>query len=358
MPSAIRLHRTGGPEVLTLENVEVPTPGPGQLAVRHTYAGLNFIDVYHRTGLYPLTLPLTLGDEAAGRVTAVGAGVRGFAVGDRIAYARATGAWCTERVLSADLAVHLPDAVSDQLAAAVLLKGMTAEYLVRRTVALRPGHVVLFHAAAGGTGLLACQWARALGARVIGAVSTPEKAALAKAHGCDAVVITQKRNFVTDVKALTDGKGVDVVYDSVGQATFEGSLACLKPRGMLVSFGQSSGRPPPLELGRLGGDRSLYVTRPSLGAYVSTRQELETCSAALFEVLEKGFVKPPPLRTVPLAQAAAAMAALEARRTTGSTVLEIDAALAATGRSSPGRATKAPRKSRSPAKKPPAKKKR
>ncbi len=330
MSNAIRIHRTGGPDVLVLEPVEVAAPGPAEVRLRHTYVGVNFIDTYNRTGLYPQPLPMVLGSEGAGRVLALGAAVTGLKVGDRVAYASLPGAWCEERNVAADRLVKLPDGVSDETAAAVLLKGMTAEYLVRRTYPVRKGDTVLFHAAAGGVGSLACQWARALGGRVIGAVSTPEKAAIAKANGCEAVVVTKQRSFVTEVKAFTQGVGVNVVYDSVGAETFDGSLACLKPRGMLVCFGQSSGKAPQLEVGRLGGERSLYVTRPSLHAYTHTRAELEQCAAALFEGLEKGWLKVAAPKRFALKDAAKAQALLESRRTTGSLVLVVDEALGAT----------------------------
>lgn len=330
MVDAIRFHKTGGPEVLVLEPVDVPPVGAGELRIRHTYVGVNFLDIYNRTGLYPVPLPMCPGNEGAGRVLAVGAGVTGFEVGDRVAYGSVPGAWCEERNVPAEKVVLLPDGVSDELAAAVMLKGMTAEYLVRRCYAVKKGDTVLFHAAAGGVGSIATQWARALGGRVIGAVSTPEKAAIAKANGCELVVVTKQRNFVTEVKAFTGGAGVNVVYDSVGAETFDGSLACLKPRGMLVCFGQSSGKPPTLEVGRLGGERSLYVTRPSLHAYVHTRDELEKCSAALFEGIAKGWLKIAPPKKFALKDAAQAQRLLESRRTTGSLVLVVDEALGAT----------------------------
>lgn len=355
--NAIRFHQTGGPEVLVLEPVEVPPVGAGEARVRHTYVGVNFIDTYNRTGLYPQTLPMVLGSEGAGRVVAVGANVTGLAVGDRVAYASIPGAWCEERNVAADRLVKLPDGVSDETAAAVMLKGMTAEYLVRRTYAVKKGDTVLFHAAAGGVGSLATQWARALGGRVIGAVSSPDKVAVAKANGCDAVVVTKQRNFVTEVKALTNGVGVNVVYDSVGAETFDGSLACLKSRGMLVCFGQSSGKVPTLDVGRLGGERSLFVTRPSLHAYVHTRQELETCAAALFEGLEKGWLKAPVPKKFALKDAAAAQRLLESRRSTGPLVLVVDEALGAT--KGPALAPTARKKAKPAAKpaKPKAKKK-
>lgn len=340
--NAIRFHKTGGPEVLVLEPIDVPLPAAGEVRIKQTYAGVNFVDVYNRTGLYPQTLPMVLGSEGAGRVVALGAGVSGFEVGERVAYASIPGAWAEERNVAADRLVKLPEGVSDELAAAVMLKGMTAEYLVRRTYPVKKGDTVLFHAAAGGVGSIATQWARALGGTVIGAVSTPEKAAIAKANGCAHVVVTKQRNFVTEVKAFTQGAGVNVVYDSIGAETFDGSLACLKSRGMLVCFGQSSGKVPTLDVGRLGGERSLFVTRPSLHAYVHSRAELETCAAALFEGLEKGWLKVPAPKKFALKDAAQAQRLLESRRSTGSIVLEIDAELGATsGPSSGGKKKKA-----------------
>ncbi len=337
MPNAIRIHRTGGPDVLTYEPVELGAPGPGEVRLRHTYVGVNFIDTYHRTGLYPLQLPVALGQEGAGRVLALGPDVTTLKVGDRVAYASLAGAWVEERNAPAARLVKIPQSVSDETAAAVMLKGMTAEYLVRRTYAVRPGTTVLFHAAAGGVGTLACQWAKALGGRVIGTVSTPDKVAVAKANGCEAVVVTKQRNFVTDVKSFTQGEGVHVAYDSVGADSFDGSLACLRRRGMLVSFGQSSGKVPQLDIGRLAGDRSLYVTRPTLHAYIHTREELETCAAALFEGLAKGWLKVPAPKRFALADAGKAQALLESRRSTGPMVLVVDEALAATaGPAEPG----------------------
>ncbi len=330
MPNAIRFHRTGGPEVLVFEPIEVPPPAAGEARIRHTFVGVNFVDVYNRTGLYPTTLPMVLGAEGAGRVLALGAGVTTLRVGDRVAYASVPGAWAEERNISAERLVKLPDGVSDETAAAVMLKGMTAEYLVRRTYAVKKGDTVLFHAAAGGVGTLACQWAKALGGRVIGAVSSPDKVAVAKANGCEVVVVTKQRNFVTEVKAFTNGAGVNVVYDSVGAETFDGSLACLKSRGLLVSFGQSSGKVPQLDVGRLGGERSLFVTRPSLHAYIHSRQELETCAAALFEGLAKGWLKIPAPKRFALKDAASAQRLLESRRSTGPMVLVVDEALGAT----------------------------
>jgi NADPH:quinone reductase len=342
MAQVVRIHQTGGPDVLTLDEVELLPPGPGEVRLKQTYAGLNFIDVYFRTGLYPASqLPMVLGQEAAARVVALGPGVTGLKVGQRVAYAGLQGAYATERNALAERLVPLPDGIDDVTAASVMLKGMTAEYLLRRCYPVKKGETVLFHAAAGGVGLLACQWAKALGARVIGTVSTPEKAALARQAGCDEVIVSTKRNFVTDVRAFTGGKGVDVAYDSVGVATFESSLACLKPRGMLVLFGQSSGKVPPYDLGRLGGERSLYVTRPALGAYTATRAELVACATALFEVLAKGAVRVKPPNQFPLQDVANAHRQLEARKTVGSTVLVIDAAAGAVTAPAQKRAAKA-----------------
>lgn len=351
MAQVVRIHQTGGPEVLTLDDVELLPPAAGEVRLKQTYAGLNFIDVYFRTGLYPAAqLPLVLGQEAAARVVALGPGVTGLKVGQRVAYAGLQGAYATERNALAERLVPLPDTLDDATAASVMLKGMTAEYLLRRCYPVKKGETILFHAAAGGVGLLACQWARALGARVIGTVSTPEKAALARQAGCEEVIVSTKRNFVTDVRAFTGGKGVDAAYDSVGVATFESSLACLKPRGTLVLFGQSSGKVPPYDLGKLGGERSLYVTRPALNAYTATRAELLACANALFEVLGKGIVKVRPPNQFPLQDVANAHRQLEARKTVGSTVLVIDAAAGAAAAPASGSAKKKVAKAK-PAKK-------
>ncbi len=345
MVHAIRFHRTGGPDVLVYEAVDVPVPAAGEVRIRHTFVGVNFVDVYNRTGLYPQQLPMVLGAEGAGRVLALGPSVTGLKVGDRVAYASIPGAWSEERNVSAARLLKLPDSVSDETAAAVMLKGMTAEYLVRRAYAVKKGDVVLFHAAAGGVGTLACQWASALGGRVIGAVSSQAKVAIAKANGCEAVVVTKQRDFVTLVKAFTKDVGVNVVYDSVGAETFDGSLACLKSRGTLVCFGQSSGKVPQLDVSRLGGERSLFVTRPSLHAYVHTRGELEASAKAVFEGLKKGWLKVPQPRRFALKDAAIAQQLLESRKSTGPMVLVVDEALAATA---------APSKSRPARKKPKA----
>jgi len=322
MSMAIRISELGGPEVLRLEQVEVGEPGQGQVLVRHTAIGVNFIDTYHRTGLYPVSLPATLGMEAAGVVEAVGASVGEVAVGDRIAYAcPPPGAYAEERLIAADRLVRLPDQISDTQAAAMMLKGMTAEYLLRRTYPVSRGETVLIHAAAGGVGLLLCQWAAHLGATVIGTVGTEAKAELAASHGCHHPVVYTSDDFVERVTQLTDGEGVAVVYDSVGAATWEGSLACLRPRGMMVSFGNASGPVPPFAPGELAARGSLFLTRPTLMTYTATRRDLERSAAELFAVVAAGAVKVEVNQTYPLAEAAQAHRDLEGRRTTGSSLL-------------------------------------
>jgi len=322
MPHAIRIHETGGPEVMVWEEVDVGDPGPGQVRLRQTAVGLNFIDVYHRTGLYPLPeLPAVLGREAAGEVDAVGAGVSGLAVGDRVAYPIVAGSYCEMRLIDANVIVPLPDSISDQQAAAVMLKGMTVQYLLRRTYRVAEGDTVLFHAASGGVGLIACQWAKHLGATVIGTVGSDEKADLARAHGCDHPVVYTRENFVERVRELTGGQGVPVVYDSVGRATFEDSLDCLKPMGLMVSFGQSSGAIPPIDLQILAHKGSLFLTRPTLMTYAARRDEMLAGARKLFDVIERGAVKIEIGQTYALRDAAQAHRDLEARRTTGSTVL-------------------------------------
>ena len=322
MPHAIRVHETGGPEVLRWEAIEVGEPGPGEVRLRHLAVGLNFIDVYHRTGLYPLPLPFVPGLEAAGVVEAVGDTVEGIEVGDRVAYgAGPLGAYSEARLMPADKLVRIPSGVDDRSAAAMMLQGMTVEYLLRRTYRVRAGDTIVIHAAAGGVGLIACQWARHLGATVIGTVGNDEKAELARAHGCDHPVVYTRESFVDRVKELTGGRGVPVVYDSVGRDTFLDSLECLAPRGLMVSFGQSSGSVAPIDPGLLSAKGSLFLTRPTLMSYVATRGELESAAAALFEVVAGGHVKVEVRRTFPLAEAAEAHRALEGRQTTGSTVL-------------------------------------
>jgi NADPH:quinone reductase len=323
MAYAIRIHAHGDPSVLRYEPVEVDAPGPGQAKVRHVAIGLNYIDTYHRSGLYPLpTLPSGLGVEGAGVVEAVGPNVTGLVVGDRVAYAGgAPGSYASERLIMAERLVKLPDALTFEQAAASMLKGMTVEYLIRRTYPVRPGQTVLFHAAAGGVGLIACQWLRHLGVRVIGTVGSNDKAELARAHGCTETIVYTRENFVERVGALTEGKGVPVVYDSVGRDTFAGSLDCLEPRGMLVSFGNASGKPEPLDINLLSTKGALYVTRPTLFHYTTHRAELEQSSAAVFDVLLSGVVKLRVSASYPLAAARAAHEDLEGRRTTGSVVL-------------------------------------
>ena len=323
MSRAIRIHRTGGPEVLRLEEIDPGRPGPGQALVRQTAVGLNFIDTYHRSGLYPLpALPHGIGQEAAGKIEAVGEGVTEFAPGDRVAYATGPpGAYAETRVVAADRLVRLPDGIDDRVAAAALLRGMTVEYLIRRAFHVERGMTVLFHAAAGGVGLIACQWLRHLGATVIGTVGSEEKAALARAHGCAHVIVYSHESVAAKVREITGGKGVPVVYDSVGRATLDESLNSLGRRGMLVSFVNASGAPPPIDPLTLLRKGSLYLTRPSLADYAATRAELLASAAALFDVIRMGAVKVEVRNTWPLAEAAEAHRALESRRTAGSSVL-------------------------------------
>lgn len=324
MSYAIRVHQHGGPDSLVYEEVSVGAPGAGEVRIRHTAIGLNFIDVYYRTGLYaaPKGLPLIPGNEAAGVVEALGEGVMDLKVGDRVAYAeRGLGAYATERLIAADQLVKIPDGVSDEEAAAMMLQGMTVEYLVRRTFPIKAGHTVLYHAAAGGVGLIFGQWAKHLGATVIGTASSTQKVELAKAHGYDHVINYSTENFAERVMEITGGAKCDVVYDSVGKDTFEGSLDCLKPRGMFVSFGQSSGPIPPFNMAILSQKGSLYATRPTIFSYNAKREDLEESAGALFDVVSKGIVKVSVNQRYKLADAAQAHADLEARRTTGKTVL-------------------------------------
>ncbi len=322
MSKAIRFSETGGPEVLTFQDVEVGNPDEGQVRLRQTAIGLNYIDTYHRGGLYPLPLPSGLGLEAAGIVEAVGPGVTHVKVGDRVAYAGGPpGAYAQSRVMPAAPLVKLPDGIADREAAAMMLQGMTAQFLLRRTYKVQAGETVLFHAAAGGVGLIACQWLKALGATVIGTVGTPEKAALAKAHGCDHTILYTEENFVERVRELTGGAGVPVVYDSVGKDTWEGSLDCLQPRGLMVSFGNASGAVPPFNIGQLAAKGSLYVTRPTLMSHIGKRDELEASARDLFDVVASGKVKIEVKQSYALADAAQAHRDLEGRKTTGSTIL-------------------------------------
>ena len=321
---AIRAHETGGPEVMRWEEVEVGDPGPGQIRIRHSFVGLNYIDTYHRSGLYPVESPFTPGLEGAGAVEAVGAGVEDLAVGDRVAYAAPPmGAYAEVRLMTAANVVKVPEGVDDETAAAMMLKGMTAEYLLRRTYPVKAGETILFHAAAGGVGLIACQWAKAIGATVIGTVGTDEKAELARAHGCDHPIVYTREDFVERVREITGGKGVPVAYDSVGKTTFAGSLDCLAPRGLLAAFGQLSGSVPAFDPGLLAAKGSLYLTRPSLMAYNATRAELADSAAALFGMVSSGKVKIRIDNRYPLADAVRAHRDLEGRKTTGSTIFAV-----------------------------------
>jgi NADPH:quinone reductase len=323
MTKMIRVHSVGGPEVMRFEDVDVGRPGAGEVRVRHTAVGLNYIDVYFRTGLYPApSTPFTPGLEAAGEVLEVGADVTDLAVGDRIAYAAPPiGAYAEERLMPADRIVKVPDGVSDDQAAAMMLKGMTAQYLLRSTYRVKSGDTILFHAAAGGVGLIACQWAKALGATVIGTVGSEAKAALAKAHGADYTILYSSENVAERVRELTDGEGVPVVYDSVGKDTFESSIDCLAPLGTMVSFGNASGPPPDVSPGLLSQKGSLFFTRPTLMTYTAKRADLVTCAAELFEVVGSGAVKIEVNQRFDLADVGDAHRALEGRQTTGSTLL-------------------------------------
>ena len=322
MPKAVRFHKTGGPEVLVYEDVAVGDPGPGQAKVRHNAIGVNFIDTYHRTGLYALPLPSGIGLEAAGVVEAVGEGVDYLKAGDRVAYAGGPpGSYSEARLIPADRLVKVPDGITDEQAAAMMLKGLTVQYLIRRTYRVQAGQTVLFHAAAGGVGLIACQWLKALGCTVIGTVGSDEKAALARAHGCDHAIVYTRENFAERVKEITGGAKVPVVYDSVGKDTFMGSLDCLQPLGMLAVFGNGSGPVPPFDLGLLAQKGSLFVTRPTLVTYTAKRADLVAMADELFDVVKSGKVKIEVRQTFGLADAARAHIDLEGRKTTGSTVL-------------------------------------
>ena len=324
MPHAIRVHNYGGPEAMVWEAVDVPAPGPGQAKIRHQYAGLNFIDTYHRSGLYPQpSLPFVLGSEGAGVVLEVGPDVTEVAPGDRVAYASIVGSYAEERLVPANRLVKLPDVIDSKLAAAIMLKGMTVQYLLRQTYNVGPDTVMLLHAAAGGIGTIATQWASHLGATIIGTAGSEEKAELARARGCTHVINYRTENFVERVKEITGGKGVDVVYDSIGKDTFPASLDCLRPLGLWVTFGNASGPVPPMEIAILAQKGSLFATRPLLNAYIATREKLLASAHDLFDVIDKGHVKIEINQTYPIAEAAQAHRDLEARKTTGSTVFEI-----------------------------------
>jgi len=322
MPNAIRIHQTGGPEVLQWESVVVGEPGAGEARVRHTAVGLNYIDTYHRSGLYKLPLPSGIGVEAAGVVEAVGPGVTDIRKGDRVAYGGAPpGSYAEVRVMPADKLVKLPDDVSDRSAATLMLKGLTVQYLFRQTFPLKGGETILFHAAAGGGGLIACQWARALGVTLIGTVGSDEKAALAKANGCAHTIVYTRENFVERVKEITGGKGVPVVYDSIGKDTFPASLDCLKPRGLFVSFGSSSGPIAAFDIGLLVQKGSLFATRPSIAGYAVTRQDLLKMADEMLALVKGGKIVSEARQTYALKDAAQAHRDLEARKTTGATLL-------------------------------------
>ncbi|MBC7136890.1 quinone oxidoreductase family protein [Oceanibaculum nanhaiense] len=321
MVQAIRIQQPGGPEVMQWQEIDLPAPGPGQARVRHTAVGLNYIDTYHRSGLYPLPLPAGIGMEGAGIVEAVGPDVKDLVEGDRVAYAAGPpGSYSEARIIAADRLVKIPEGVSDQQAAAMMLKGMTTQYLIRRTYKVKAGDTILMHAAAGGVGLILCQWAAALGATVIGTVGDEKKAELAKAHGCHHTILYKKEDFVERVKEITGGKGVPVVYDGVGKDTFMKSLDCLSPLGLMVAFGQSSGNVPPLELGVLSAKGSLFVTRPTLMTYTAKREDLVATTSDLFDVVKSGKVRIDINQTYPLKEVVKAHQDLEARKTTGSTV--------------------------------------
>jgi NADPH2:quinone reductase len=322
MAKAIRFTKTGGPEVLEYVDVEVGAPGPGEARVRQHAIGVNFIDVYFRTGLYPQPLPSGLGQEGAGVVEAVGEGVTHVKPGDRVVYAgRPNGAYSELRTMPADILVRLPADIPFETAAAMMLQGLTVQYLFTRTYQIKPGETILFHAAAGGVGLIACQWARALGVNLIGTVGSNEKAELARAHGAAHVINYNTEDVVQRVLEITNGAKVPVVYDSVGKDTFFKSLDCLRPLGLMVSFGNSSGAVPPFSLSELNSRGSLYITRPALGAYASDRENLEAMAADLFQMVSSGKVKIEVNQKFPLADAAKAHIALESRKTTGSTIL-------------------------------------
>jgi len=322
MSRAIRIHTPGGPEAMKWEEVAVGDPGQGEARVRHTAVGVNYIDTYHRSGLYKVPLPSGLGSEGAGVVEAVGAGVDGVKPGDRVAYCGGPlGSYSEARVMPAERLVKLPDGISDRVAATLMLKGLTTQYLFRQIYKLKAGDTILFHAAAGGVGLIACQWARALGVTMIGTVGSDEKAELAKANGCTHTIVYTRENFVERVKALTGGKGVPVVYDGIGKDTFPASLDCLVPRGLFVSYGNASGPVPPFDILLLSQKGSLMVTRPTLFTFANNRENIAAMSGELFDLVKSGKIVSEPRQTVPLKDAADAHRALESRKTTGATIL-------------------------------------
>jgi NADPH2:quinone reductase len=321
MAKAVRYHKQGGPEVLQVDDVPVGDPGQGQVRIRHTAIGVNFVDTYQRSGLYPMQLPAVAGNEGAGLVDAVGAGVTDLKAGDRVCYTGIPGSYCETRLVPADRMVKLPQGISEEQAASMLLKGLTVHYLIFSTYKVQRGDTVLWHAAAGGVGLIACQWLKALGVTTIATAGSAEKLALAKAHGADHLINYTTENFVEKVKAITGGKGVPVVYDSVGKTTWEGSLDCLRPRGLIVSFGNASGPVAPVNLGILSTKGSLYVTRPTLATHIASRADLLERSNALFDVVRSGKVKIETTARYKLTDAAQAHRDLESRKTTGSVIL-------------------------------------
>jgi NADPH2:quinone reductase len=322
MAKAVRFHKQGGPEVLQYEEVQVGEPGPGQARIRHTAIGVNFVDTYQRSGLYPMQLPQVAGNEGAGVVEALGQGVTDLKPGDRVAYTGLPGSYCDVRVVPADRMVKLPQGITDEQAASMMLKGLTVHYLIHTTYPVKKGETVLWHAAAGGVGSIACQWLKALGVSVIGTAGSDEKVSLAKAHGAEHVVNYSRENFVERVQAITGGKKVPVVYDSVGKTTWEGSLECLRPRGLMVSFGNASGPVAPVNLGILSTKGSLYVTRPTLATHIASRADLVERANVLFEVVKSGKVKIETTKRYKLADAQQAHCDLEGRKTTGSIVLQ------------------------------------
>jgi len=322
MAKAMRFHKQGGPEVMQYDDVQVGDPGPGQVRIRHTAIGVNFVDVYQRSGLYPMQLPMVAGNEAAGVVDAVGQGVTELKAGDRVAYTGLPGSYCDLRIVPADRMVKLPQGISDEQAASMMLKGLTVHYLIHTTYAVKKGETVLWHAAAGGVGLIACQWLKALGVTVIGTAGSDEKCSLAKAHGAEHVINYSRENFVERVKSITGGKGLPVVYDAVGKTTWEGSLDCLRPRGLMVSFGNASGAVPPVNIGIFQAKGSLYLTRPTLATHIASRADLVERANSLFDMVKSGKVKIETTQRYKLADAAQAHRDLEGRKTTGSIVLQ------------------------------------
>ena len=321
MAKAVRYHKQGGPEVMVYEDVQVGDPGPGQARIRHTACGVNFVDTYQRSGLYPMNLPMVAGNEGAGVVEAVGSGVSDLKAGDRVTYTGLPGSYCEQRIVPADRLVKLPDGITEDMAASMLLKGLTVHYLIFSTYPVKKGETVLWHAAAGGVGLIAMQWLKALGVNTIATAGSDEKCQLAKSHGATHVINYSKEDWVKKVKELTDGKGVPVVYDGVGKTTWDGSLDCLRPRGLMVTFGNASGAVPPVNLGILSTKGSLFVTRPTLATHIASRSDLVERSNALFDVVKSGKVKIETTKKYKLADAVQAHRDLEGRKTTGSVIL-------------------------------------